>query len=54
MRINEIVTEHVEDAKAFVNGNMLDPELQEIRKREEQRLKGVDPDIAEIVQDFPV
>lgn len=54
MRINEIVTEHVEDAKAFVNGNMLDPELQEIRKRRQQEEAGIDPDHAEIVQDFPI
>ncbi len=54
MRINEIIKEHVNDADAFVNGNMIDPELQEIRKRKEQEEKGVDPDLAEIVQDFPV
>ena len=54
MRINEIVTEHVDDSKAFVNGNMIDPELQEIRKRKEQEEEGIDPNLAEIVQDFPV
>ena len=54
MKINEIISEHVNDSQAFVNGNMIDPELQEIRKRKEQEEAGIDVDHAEIVQDFPI
>jgi hypothetical protein len=53
MRIEEIITEHVDDAKAFVNGNQIDPELVELTKRKKQIEAGFDPAIAEIVQDFP-
>lgn len=54
MRIGEIITEHVDDAKAFVTGNQVDPELVELTKRKKQIEMGIDPDHAEIVQDFPV
>lgn len=54
MRIEEIITEHVNTAKGFVNGNMIDPELQEIEKRLRQMQDGLDPDHAEAVQDFPI
>ena len=54
MRIEEIVTEHVNTAKGFVNGNMIDPELQDIEKRLRQMQDGLDPDHAEAVQDFPI
>jgi len=53
MRINEIVKEHVNDAEAFVTGNQIDPELLELKKRKLQIDQGIDPDTAEIVQDFP-
>lgn len=53
MRIEEIITEHVDDAKAFVNGNQIDPELVELTKRKKQIEAGFDPVTAEIVQDFP-
>jgi hypothetical protein len=53
MRINEIVNEHVSDAEAFVTGHRIDPELLELKKRKIQIDQGIDPDNAEIVQDFP-
>jgi len=53
MRINDIIKEHVSDAEAFVTGHRIDPELLELRKRKMQIEQGIDPDEAEIVQDFP-
>ncbi len=53
MRINDIIIEHVDDADAFVNGARIDPELLELKKRKIQIEQGIDPDTAEIVQDFP-
>ena len=53
MKINDIISEHVDDAKAFVTGNQIDPELLELKKRKLQVEQGIDPDTAEIVQDFP-
>ena len=54
MKIKEIVTEHFGRAEAYVTGNQIDPELVELKKRAKQKEKGIDPDYAEIVQDFPV
>lgn len=54
MRIEEIITEHVNDADAFVTGNQVDPELLSIKKRKLQAEQGIDVDAEEIVQDFPV
>ena len=54
MKINEIIREHVNTADAFVNGNMIDPQLAEIKKRERMHNDGIDPELAEIVQDFPI
>jgi hypothetical protein len=53
MRINDIIIEHVNDADAFVNGASIDPELLELKKRKQMVDQGIDPDTAEIVQDFP-
>lgn len=55
MRIDEIVEMPVNpNSKTMANGNMIDPELEEIRKRQRQIEDGIDPELAEIVQDFPV
>jgi hypothetical protein len=53
MRIDDIIKEHVTDAEAFVTGHRIDPELLELKKRKLQIEQGIDPDTAEIVQDFP-
>jgi hypothetical protein len=53
MRIDDIIVEHVDDADAFVNGAQIDPELLELKKRQSMIDQGIDPDNAEIVQDFP-
>lgn len=53
MKIKELISEHVNDADAFVTGNQVDPELLELKKRQLQIENGIDPDNAEIVQDFP-
>lgn len=53
MKITEIIKEHVNTADAFVNGNMIDPQLAEIKKRAREYEEGLDPDLAEIMQDFP-
>jgi hypothetical protein len=55
MRIDEIIEMPVNpNSKSMANGNQLDPELEEIRKRKRQIEDGIDPDTAEIVQDFPI
>ena len=54
MRIDEIVDMPNPNSKTLANGNMIDPEIEEVRKRMRQREEGIDPDLAEIVQDFPV
>lgn len=54
MKINEIISEHINDADNFVSGNMIDPQLEEIKKRARMFDAGIDPDAAEIVQDFPI
>lgn len=54
MKIKDIVTEDFGHAKAFVTGNQIDPELMELKKRAKQKEEGIDPDIADLVQDFPV
>jgi hypothetical protein len=55
MRIDEIVEMPVNaNSKSMANGDMIDPELEEIRKRQRQIEDGIDPKLAEIVQDFPV
>jgi len=53
MKIIEVISEHVSDAEAFVTGHQIDPELLELKKRKIQVDQGLDPDNAEIVQDFP-
>lgn len=53
MKINEVIQEGVNSTEDFVSGNMVDPELAEIKKRARQHEEGIDPDTAEIVQDFP-
>lgn len=54
MKIKDIVSEDFGHAKAFVTGNQIDPELIALKKRAKQREEGIDPEVAEIVQDFPV
>ncbi len=54
MKINDIVKEDFGHAKAFVTGNQIDPELIELKKRAKQREEGINPDEADLVQDFPV
>lgn len=54
MKIKDIISEHTNDADAFVTGNQVDPELLAIKKRKLQAEQGIDVDSAEIVQDFPV
>ncbi len=54
MKIKDIIIEHVDEPKAFVTGNQIDPELMELKKRAKQKKEGIDPDHAEIIQDFPV
>lgn len=54
MKIKDIVIEDFGHAKAFVTGNQIDPELLELKKRARQRKEGIDPDVADLVQDFPV
>lgn len=48
------ITEGYDDAKAFVTGNQVDPQLLALKKRAKQIEAGIDPDAAEIVQDFPI
>ncbi len=54
MKIKDIVSEAFGHAEHFVTGNQIDPELIELKKRAKQREEGIDPEVAEIVQDFPV
>lgn len=54
MKIKDVISEHVNDAEAYVTGNQIDPELLAIKKRKLQAEQGIDVDHAEIVQDFPV
>ena len=54
MKIKDIISEHANEADAFVTGNQIDPELLELKKRQMQIKDGIDVDTAEIVQDFPV
>lgn len=54
MKIKEVIEESYNDAEAFVTGNQIDPELLALKKRAEQIKSGLDPDTAEIVQDFPI
>ena len=53
MKINEVIQEGVNDTEDFVSGDMCDPELAEVKKRERMNDEGIDPDTTEIVQDFP-
>ena len=54
MRIDEIIEMPVNpNSKTMANGNMIDPEIEEVRKRQRQKEDGIDPELAEIVQDFP-
>jgi hypothetical protein len=55
MRIDEIIEMPVNpNSKSMPNGDQVDPELEEIKKRKRQIECGIDPDYEEIVQDFPV
>ena len=54
MKIKDIVQEDFGHAKAFVTGNQIDPELIQLKKEKKQREEGIDPDLADLVQDFPV
>lgn len=54
MKIEDIVTEDFGQARAYVSGNQIDPELVALKKRAKQKEKGMDPYHAELVQDFPV
>lgn len=54
MKINEIITEDFGRPEHFVTGNQIDPELLALKKRAKQIETGLDPDTAEIVQDFPI
>jgi len=54
MKINEVIQEGVNDVEDFVSGDMIDPQLSELKKRERMHDEGIDPDTAEIVQDFPI
>lgn len=54
MKIKDIVKEDFGRAKEFVTGNQIDPELMELKKRAQQKAEGIDPDLADLVQDFPV
>ncbi len=55
MRIDEIIEMPVNpNSKSMANGDQIDPELEEIRKRQRQIEDGIDPELAEIVQDFPI
>ena len=53
MKIKDI-TEAFGNAEHFVTGNQIDPELIALKKRAKQKEDGIDPDYAELVQDFPV
>ena len=48
------ITEAFGHAEHFVTGNQIDPELVELKKRAKQEAEGIDPDLADLVQDFPV
>jgi len=54
VKIKDIVTEDFGHAEHFVTGNQIDPELLELKKRAKQKEEGIDPDLADLVQDFPV
>ena len=55
MKINEVIEMPVNpNSKSMANGDQLDPELEEIKKRKRQMDAGIDPEEAEIVQDFPI
>jgi len=54
VKIKDIVKEDFGHAEAFVTGNQIDPELLELKKRAKQREEGIDPELADLVQDFPV
>ena len=54
MKIDEIINEDFAQPRHFVSGNQIDPELLALKKRAKQIEDGIDPDTAEVVQDFPV
>ena len=54
MKIKEIVAEDFGHAEHFVTGNQIDPELIQLKKEAKQREEGIDPNVADLVQDFPV
>lgn len=54
MKIKELIKEDFGQPEEFVSGNQIDPELMALKKRQKQIEAGIDPDAAEIVQDFPI
>lgn len=54
MKIDEIIVEDFDYAKAFVNGNQIDPQLLKAKKNACQRKDGIDPDADEVIQDLPI
>ncbi len=54
MKIKDIVSEAFGHAEHFVTGNQIDPELLELKKRAKQKEEGIDPDLEDLVQDFPI
>jgi len=54
VKIKEIISENFGNAEYFVTGNQIDPQLLALKKRARQIEDGIDPDTAEIVQDFPI
>ena len=54
VKIKDVITEDFAQPEHFVSGNQIDPELMALKKRAKQIEDGLDPDRAEIVQDFPI
>jgi hypothetical protein len=54
MRIKEIVTEYVDVPKAQANGNAIDAQVLKDIEKKKRKERGEDPDLEEVVQDFPV
>jgi len=54
VKIKEVVNEDYAQPEHFVSGSQIDPELIALKKRAKQIEDGIDPDTAEIVQDFPI
>jgi hypothetical protein len=54
MRIREIIKEFVDVPTAQANGNAIDAQLLHAMELKKKREAGLDPDLEEVVQDFPV